>query len=368
MPVIDPGLARDLAVMREAARAAGALALDMREAAVRNVWDKGHDEPVTAADLAVNTLLEETLRSARPDYGWLSEESADRPADRSAPRIWLVDPIDSTRAFIAGEPHWTIGLSLVELGRPVAGVVYAPETDELFEAQLGGGARRNDAPIFASSHSQLEGARLIANAGLVRAHEGRPAWPVDLVRPKPNSTLLRLARVAMGAADGAVALGRKSDWDLAAGALVVAEAGGRATRHDGTAFQFNRLDPRQPSLVAAGKRLHPLLIERTKHVRLGDPGAGPSAHSAETEAMADTPDSEKQLLHLVIGGELKDVQGVEFEDLSAVDFIGAFPNYRAAYDAWKAAAQRTVDNAEMRYFILHAHRLLDPETGDEHRA
>lgn len=83
--------------------------------------------------------------------------------------------------------------------------------------------------------------------------------------------------------------------------------------------------------------------------------------------MSDHKSSE-QLLHLVIGGELKDVSGVEFEDLSKMDFVGAFPNYKSAYDAWKSAAQRTVDNAEMRYFILHAHRLLDPETGREHKA
>lgn len=76
----------------------------------------------------------------------------------------------------------------------------------------------------------------------------------------------------------------------------------------------------------------------------------------------------KQLLHLVIGGELKDVSGVEFRDLSAVHFVGAFPNYKAAFDAWKGAAQRTVDNAQTRYFILHAHRLLDPETGKSHDA
>jgi myo-inositol-1(or 4)-monophosphatase len=81
---------------------------------------------------------------------------------------------------------------------------------------------------------------------------------------------------------------------------------------------------------------------------------------------ASTPD--KQLLHLVIGGELKDIRKVEFKDLSEIHFVGAFPNYRTAYDAWKAAAQRTVDNAHMRYFILHAHRLLDPETGKQHDA
>lgn len=78
--------------------------------------------------------------------------------------------------------------------------------------------------------------------------------------------------------------------------------------------------------------------------------------------------TDKQLLHLVIGGEMKQIGKVEFKDLSAIDFVGAFPNYRAAFDAWKAAAQRTVDNAQMRYFILHAHRLLDPETGRHHNA
>ncbi len=76
----------------------------------------------------------------------------------------------------------------------------------------------------------------------------------------------------------------------------------------------------------------------------------------------------KQLLHLVIGGEMKEIGKVEFANLKEVDFVGAFPNYRSAYDAWKAAAQRTVDNAQMRYFILHAHRLLDPETGKHHNA
>ena len=82
--------------------------------------------------------------------------------------------------------------------------------------------------------------------------------------------------------------------------------------------------------------------------------------------MTDTAAPNAQLLHIVIGGELKDVTGVEFEDLSQIDFVGAYPNYKSAYDAWKSAAQRTVDHAETRYFILHAHKLLDPETGAHH--
>lgn len=82
--------------------------------------------------------------------------------------------------------------------------------------------------------------------------------------------------------------------------------------------------------------------------------------------MSASETTSKQLLHLVFGGELKDVKEVEFEDLTKVDFVGAFASYAEAYDAWKNAAHRTVDNAEMRYFILHAHKMLDPETGDHH--
>ncbi|MEM6410593.1 MAG: DUF4170 domain-containing protein [Pseudomonadota bacterium] len=82
--------------------------------------------------------------------------------------------------------------------------------------------------------------------------------------------------------------------------------------------------------------------------------------------MSEAAKPQKQLLHLVIGGELEDVSDVQFEDLSKIDFVGAFPNYTEAYDAWKSAAHRTVDNAEVRYFILHAHKLLDPETGTHH--
>jgi myo-inositol-1(or 4)-monophosphatase len=73
-----------------------------------------------------------------------------------------------------------------------------------------------------------------------------------------------------------------------------------------------------------------------------------------------------QLLHLVIGGELKEVGGVEFRDLSKVDLVGAYPNYEEAFKAWKARAQATVDNALMRYFIIHAHKLLDPESDADH--
>ena len=223
-----------------------------------------------------------------------------------------------------------------------------------------------------SACESVEGCRIITNGGML----SHPAWPepwpdMTVADPKPNATLLRFAFVAAGEQDAALALVRKSDWDVAAGALLVREAGGEASTHLGEAFVFNRPDPGQRSVLAsATPALHAALKARTAKVELPNPAdSGDTAlnnQSKEVRKMSDMPKESPQLLHLVIGGELKDVTGVEFEDISKIDFVGAFANYSDAYNAWKSAAQRTVDNAEMRYFILHAHKLLDPETGSHH--
>ncbi|MEM1106151.1 MAG: inositol monophosphatase family protein [Pseudomonadota bacterium] len=376
----DACLSADLETMIDIARKAGALAQSLRGQATRTAWEKAPGDPVTEADLAVDRLIAKRLKAARPAYGWLSEETADHFPARQRDRVWVVDPIDGTKAYIRpGDPHWCIGIALVEHGQPVASVVFAPDLGELYVAEAGRGASLNGAPVFASTQARLEGCRMIASTQMLR-HPGWPKpWPdVTMADPRPNATLLRLAWVACGRWDATMAMAQKSDWDLAAGALLVAEAGGVASTHLGEAFQFNRRLPAQRSLIAAGKRLHRLLVQRTEGV-LRPSGADvyapvdtPEApvsdrrKPAERRAMSDAEMPMKQLLHLVIGGELKDVTEVEFEDLSKLDFVGAFGNYEAAYDAWKSAAQRTVDHAEMRYFILHAHKLLDPETGNQH--
>ena len=359
----------DLQTLRSVAKEAGELALDYFERSDVRFWNKSKGHPVTEADLAVNSLIRDRLRAARPDYGWLSEETALSNQTRTANRVWIVDPIDGTRAFMRQEPYWCIGLGVLERGVPRAGVIHAPMFRETYYAHLGGGAFLNRKPIHVTSCDREDGCRMITNEGMLKHPVWAVPWPeMELARPKPNATLLRLAWVAAGKFDAVITLWRKSDWDLAPGVLLVQEAGGVATTHLGESYVFNRGEPAQRSLLAAGKSLHSLLSARVSGVRLPDPNwtVRPYERTSETEQQKMGESETKQLLHLVIGGELKDVTDVEFEDLSKMDFVGAYSNYKDAYDAWKGAAQRTVDNAETRYFILHAHKLLDPETGDHH--
>ena len=272
------GLARDLATMREAAREAGHLALELRAKGAVDAWEKAPGHPVTEADLAVNTLLARRLGAARPRYGWLSEETVDDHRNRSRRRVWVVDPIDGTRAFMDGDPHWCVGLAVVEDGVAVAGVIYAPVMDQLYEARLGEPAYLNGEPISASDCGQIDGCRMVATRELMEHKAWRRAWPpVTIAVPRPNATLLRLAHVAIGRADAAMAIWRKFDWDLAPGAVILSSAGGVATTHSGAPFVFNRRVPAQAALVAAGKALHPLLIERTKSAPIPDPNPGDPA-------------------------------------------------------------------------------------------
>lgn len=284
MPVTDPraqqadrDAAADLATLRETAREAGTLALDYLRRGDLERWEKTPGQPVSEADLAVNTLIARRLGAARPDYGWLSEETVDDLRNRTRPRIWLVDPIDGTRAFLRGDPNWCVGLAVVEDGKAIAGVVYAPALDLLFEARAGQGAYCNGVPIEASAAGEVSGCRIIASESMLE-HKGWPEpWPkMEIARPKPNATLLRLALVASGAWDATVVMWRKSDWDIAAGALLVAEAGGCATTHLGETFVYNRTVPAQRSVIASGKAMHPLLLRRTGEIRLPDPNDGPA--------------------------------------------------------------------------------------------
>ena len=209
---------------------------------------------VSEVDIAVNQLLKERLAAIVPEAGWLSEESEDGPARLSASRVWIVDPIDGTRSFIAGRPDWTISVALVEDRRPIVAALYAPVSDELFLAIAGAGATRNGAPIATTSDATVEGARIAGpRVFLDRLAAVAPAFEV---LPTIHSLALRLARVADGTLDAAVASRTSHDWDLAAADLLVHEAGGVLTTIEGTKLAYNGDSTAHDVLVAAGLMRH----------------------------------------------------------------------------------------------------------------
>ncbi len=262
----------DLALLRQAARDAGQLAMSYYCKSY-DTWNKEPGHPVTEADIAVNDLLMDRLCKARPDYGWLSEETADTPDRLSCQRVFVVDPIDGTRAFMNGDPNFCIALAILDAGQPVVSVIYAPVFQEMYEAVHEGGAFLNRERIQTSARKRLTNGRLIAEPKMFRHPDWPEPWP-RLVHPevKPNSTAYRMALVADGRWDGVIVLWNKWDWDVAAATLIVREAGGLVTCHNGNPYEFNRKVAAQQSLIAAGPMLHGQLVERCRAVRLPKPG------------------------------------------------------------------------------------------------
>ncbi|MDB5562829.1 MAG: monophosphatase [Hyphomicrobiales bacterium] len=213
--------AQDLELLRSAAVTAGIIAAGYFRRDLKT-WTKEFGSPVTEADILVDKFLHNSLLAARRDYGWLSEETADNPERLQHRRIFIVDPIDGTRGFIRGEDSWTVSLAVVEDGVPIAGVVYAPVRDEMYDAFAGGGARLNGAPLTR---------RCVPGRGPVipapgAVHQELQAAGLDYVRgPALPSLAYRLVQVATGTLDGAVARRGSQDWDIAGAAIILAEAG-----------------------------------------------------------------------------------------------------------------------------------------------
>ncbi len=259
----------DAELLFDAVREAGALALRYFNDGVKS-WDKKPNDPVSEADLAVDALLRERLIGARPDYGWLSEESGIQHADTAKP-LWVIDPIDGTRAFIAGKPEFTICVALLQDRTPRLAAIFNPATDEFFTAIAGEGAQLNGAPIRASGHATLAEARLLASKRTFDRH----GWLVRMGKADfayRNSIAYRMALVAAGTFDAAISLAEKSDWDVAAADLLVREAGGRVSDADGRPLVYAGPEHRHPSVVVAGPWLYDDLIDllKTRRDNLGD--------------------------------------------------------------------------------------------------
>lgn len=251
---------RDLALLTEAARRAGAIALRFWRQSPQ-VWEKPGQGPVTEADLAVNAALGQMLRAARPDYGWLSEEDPDSAARQATESQFILDPIDGTRAFIAGEDVFSVSLAVVRGGVPRAGVVYLPALDRLYTATDHGPALRDGQPIRASRQTSLPEARLLTTAQMMQPQH----WPggvPDLKRSFRASLAYRLCLVAEGRHDGMLTLRDSWEWDIAAGSLIAARAGATVTDRQGQGLRFNQPQPLAPGVLAAAPAIHAALLAR----------------------------------------------------------------------------------------------------------
>jgi len=230
-------------------------------------WNKSHGNPVTEADIEIDNYLKETLLAARPDYGWLSEETSDDPIRLSHERVFMVDPIDGTYGFLRHRPHFTIVATVVDTGRPVSGAIYNPITEEMFEATKGAGARKNGAPIQVSAQDGFAHMRLLAEKNFLEPARWTEPWPQSVQAETRASAAYRMALVAAGEFDAMISLSRKSDWDVAAGDLIVHEAGGLVTTRDGTPLLYNQERPEHQSIICAGPPLHMRLLERLREFR-----------------------------------------------------------------------------------------------------
>ncbi|MEJ8562423.1 3'(2'),5'-bisphosphate nucleotidase CysQ [Yoonia sp. GPGPB17] len=251
----------DLVLLVEAARQSGDIAKRYFQQDP-DVTDKpGGAGPVTAADLAVNDMLEGVLRDARPDYGWLSEETEDTTARLETRRQFIVDPIDGTRAFIDGSKDWAHSLAITEDGVPVAAAVYLPMRDMMFAAMKGAGATLNGAPIKATTAPMAEATLLGARPNFEgRFWKGGMQPPIK--RAFRSSLAYRLCLVAQGRFDGMITLRPSWEWDIAAGALIVEESQASVTDQNGMGLQFNNKYPQVPGVLAAGSGLHSDLLAR----------------------------------------------------------------------------------------------------------
>lgn len=247
------------AALDAAASEAGALAMRWFRAgektSARTDYKNG-GSPVTEADLAVDAFLRERLTSLFPDAGWLSEETADSDARLSADSVFIVDPIDGTRAFLSGDPRWTVSIAWVVNQRPVAGVVHAPALGETYAAALGAGATLNGAPIRASDRRGLEGARTGGPKPLI-AGVGAAAGAQLNAEPRIPSLAYRLVKVASGELDVALAGENAHDWDIAGADIVLSQAGAALWDATGRALRYNLASARRPALAAAPLALLP---------------------------------------------------------------------------------------------------------------
>ncbi|NRB05456.1 MAG: 3'(2'),5'-bisphosphate nucleotidase CysQ [Rhodobacteraceae bacterium] len=251
--------AHDLSLIIDAIEQAGDIARTFTGPTAKR-WEKSDGAgPVTEADLAVDAELKRILCGARPDYGWLSEETEDAKDRLEAENVFVVDPIDGTRSFVEGARTWAISVAVARKGQVTAAAVYLPMRDMLYSASLGGGATLNGEALNVSQEPNIETSRILA----ARPVTQRDLWVEECPqfdRHYRPSLAYRLSLVAQGRFDGMLTLRPTWEWDIAAGTLIVSEAGGHATDRNGAPLVFNTPKSQLNGIVAAGGPIHGSLV------------------------------------------------------------------------------------------------------------
>ncbi|KEP70310.1 inositol monophosphatase [Thioclava dalianensis] len=258
--------ANDLTLLHEAALEAGRIALRYWKHAPDS-WDKGDGAgPVSEADLAVNAMLEAELRAARPDYGWLSEESVDDPARLAAKHSFIVDPIDGTRAFLNGDGGFAHALAVTEGHRVVAGIVHLPVHGLTYSATLDGPALLNGKPLTPSQRADLIDAKVLTSKLSDNPMHWRAGEVPAYKRTLRSSLAWRLCLVAEGRFDATISLRAAWEWDIAAASLIAERAGLRTSDRNGAALRFNEAHPQADGIVVANAPLHQAFLDAIKPV------------------------------------------------------------------------------------------------------
>jgi len=253
--------------------AAGAVFARFTPGEIETEYKAGHD-PVTEADRAVDAVLRQNL--LRDGEGWLSEESADDLSRLDKSRVWIVDPLDGTREFVLGLPEFCVSIGYVENGKPVAGGIYNPATKETILGSIDSGVLYNGKPAHPSQRETLQGALILASRSEIKRGEWQQFQGGDFNVQAMGSVAYKLALVAAGRADITFTLTPKNEWDVAAGAALVASAGGFVATLDNAPLRCNNRNPLLSGLMASGQRLRePLLSVLAGHLPAAASSAGP---------------------------------------------------------------------------------------------